>query len=253
LIRTLIVDDEALARRRICRFLRSERDFQIVAECSTGEEAVAAIRRHAPQLVFLDVQMQAMSGLEVITSIGVERMPLTVFTTAYDEYAVRAFELHALDYLLKPFSRSRFQEVLERTRGHLVHKARTLDPRLLARLAQHLGQEQGLRRLLIKSGGRVLFLDTREVDWIQAEGNYVRVHAGAASHLLRRPLAKLAETLNPGRFVRIHRSTIVNLDRVRELRPWFHGDCVVVLRDGTELTLSRTFREQLRRLLNRDF
>jgi two-component system LytT family response regulator len=258
-IRVAIADDEPLARKRVLRFLREESDVEVVAECANGDEAVTAIRRLRPDLVFLDVQMPQMGAFDVIRAVGVERMPLAVFATAYDEYAVRAFEVQALDYLLKPFSRARFQAVLKRARGQLRQpkkegeNGRDLQARLLALLEQTPALSGGIRRLLVKAGARVIFVNADEIDWIQAEGNYVRVHTGGAAHLVRQTLSRLEDDLDPARFARIHRSTLVNLDRIAELRPWFHGDYKVVLRDGAELTLSRTYREKLRGVLKQDF
>ena len=253
LVRSLIVDDELLSRKRIRRFLCAEQDFEIVAESENGKEAVAAIQEYSPDVVFLDVQMPGMSGFDVIATIGVEHMPLTIFTTAFDEYAVRAFEVHALDYLLKPISRSRFHAVLKRVRSNLAQTRQLLEPHLLDLLVRRQEDAQALTRLLIKSEGKVIFLNTREIDWIQAEGNYVRVQAGPTAHLLRQTLSRLTKDLDANRFLRIHRSTIVNIERIKELRPCFHGDYIVHLRDGKRLTLSRTYREEVRKILKQSF
>ena len=252
MIRVAVVDDEPLARRRILRMLRGVPGVQVVAECRNGEAAVAAIRALRPEVVFLDVQMPGMDGFQVLESLGAARAPAVVFTTAYDEYALRAFEVQALDYLLKPFTRARFCAVLERVRSELERRGGTADPRLQALLEAHR-REPGAGRLLVKKPGRVLLLDTNDIDWIQAEGNYARLWSGKASHLLRRTLASLESSLDPARFVRVHRSAIVNIERVKEMHPWFRGDCVLVLKDGTRVTLSRTFRQRVRTLLGQDF
>jgi two-component system LytT family response regulator len=259
-LRVLLADDEAIARRRLIRFLRAEPDVQIVAECGGGIEATEALDAHAVDLAILDVQMPDMDGLQVVAARGPERMPAVIFVTAYDEYAVRAFEVHALDYLLKPVTAERFHAAFGRARQHLERSLSSQrGERLAALLAQVLAGDGALPgveppsvpqarhadRLTVKTDGRVYFVKTSEVDWIQAEGNYVRVHAGAATHLIRETLNAVETLLDPAQFSRIHRSTIVNLDRIREMQAWFAGDYVVILKDGTQLKLSRTYREHL--------
>jgi two-component system LytT family response regulator len=201
--------------------------------------------------VFLDVQMPGCSGFDVIQSVGADRMPTVVFVTAYDEYALRAFEVHALDYLLKPFGKDRFQETLKHAREALDRRrAGDLGRRLLA-LVHDIkpGQQERLDRLVVKSGGRVFFLRTDEIDWIEAAGNYVRLHLGEEAHLFRETMNHMEARLDPRRFARIHRSRIVNIERIRELQPWFNGEYVVILRNGTRLTLSRNYRERLQEQL----
>jgi two-component system LytT family response regulator len=255
-IRTLIVDDEPLARERITSLLAAEPDVEIVGECHDGSKAVAAIRQLAPELVFLDVQMPGADGFEVIDAIGADRMPLVVLVTAYDKYALRAFDAHALDYLLKPFDRERFQKALERAREQLDRQQTgDLGRRLLA-LVQDLKTPptpQRLDRLVIKSSGRVFFVRTEEIDWIEAAGNYVRLHLGTESHLFRETMNALEAKLDPQSFFRIHRSHIVNIERIQELQPWFNGEYLVVLRNGTKLTLSRGYREKLQERLGKAF
>jgi two-component system LytT family response regulator len=242
-IRVLIVDDEPIARRGVRLQLKGEQEVEIIGECANGLEAVAAIQKLSPDLVFLDVQMPEMDGFEVIESVGVERMPRVIFVTAYDQYTLRAFEVHALDYLLKPFDRERFQKALNHARSSLERGefnrqlVRLLDDRLAAR--------KPLERLVIKSGGRIYFLNVEEVDWIEAADNYVELHVGRESHLLRETISGLAAKLDPARFLRIRHSTIVNIERVKELRPLFRGEYMIVLRDGTELTSSRRYRKNL--------
>jgi two-component system, LytTR family, response regulator len=246
-IRVLIVDDEPIARRGIRLQLKGEPEIEIVGECADGMEAVAAIKTKSPDLVFLDVQMPEMDGFEVIEAVGVERMPRVIFVTAYDQYTLRAFEVHALDYLLKPFDRDRFVKALNHAksslqRGEFNHQLiRLLDDRLAAR--------KPLERLVIKSGGRIYFLNVEEVDWIEAADNYVDLHVGRESHLLRETISGLAARLDPARFLRIRHSTIVNIERVKELRPLFRGEYLIVLRDGTELTSSRRYRKNLDAIL----
>jgi len=252
-MRVLLVDDEPLARKRVRRFLRTEADFEVLEDCENGEQAIAAIGKYSPDVIFLDVQMPSVSGFDVINAIGAERMPFTVFTTAYDQYAIRAFEAQALDYLLKPISRIRFQAVLERVRGAVRQKRQQLDTQLFDVLLRQQVSSRSLTRILIKSEGRTVVLNAGEIDWIQAEGNYVRVNTGTTSHLLRQTLAHMEGHLDANRFLRIHRSTIVNIDRVNELRPASHGDFVLLLRDGKRLRLSRTYRDQARKFLKQDF
>ena len=250
-IRAIIVDDEPLARERIRTLLREESDMEIAAECGDGRKAVAAIRRHAPDLVFLDVQMPELDGFGVLEAVGAERVPVVIFVTAYDKYALRAFDVHALDYLLKPFDRERFHRAIDRARAQLRGQRDAADRRILALLNEVRGAPKRLERLVVKSVGRVFFLRTDEIDWIESAGNYVKLHVGREAHLVRETMSALEAQLDPGMFVRIHRSTIVNLARIRELQPMFHGDYVVLLRDATELTLSRNYRDRLQRLLGR--
>jgi two-component system LytT family response regulator len=251
-LRTLVVDDEPLARERLRSLLGGELDVECVGECTNGQEAVEAIRNHKPDLVFLDVEMPVLDGLGVIEEIGAEQMPAVIFVTAYDRYALRAFEIHALDYLLKPFDRERFQEAVRRARER-VQRARGGDGGLAGLLEESRGSRKPADRLVIKCGGRVFFVKTEDVDWIEAAGNYARVHVGTEIHLLRETMNALEGRLDGNRFLRIHRSTIVNIERIQELQPWFHGDYVVILRDGTQLTLSRGYRQKVQELFGNYF
>jgi two-component system, LytTR family, response regulator len=248
-IRTLIVDDEPLARRRIRRMLARHPDVDVIGECANGREAIAAIREQHPALVFLDVQMPEVDGFAVLERISAEVMPLIIFVTAYDQYALRAFDVYALDYLLKPFDRRRFDQALQRAKSRLFNERSDVSERALALLEELRAQQSHLERMVIKAGGRAFFLKTEEIDWIEAEGKYVRLHVGKESYLVREAISQIEAQLDPKRFLRIHRSTIVNLDRVRELQPWFHNDYRVILRDGTELMLSRSCRKRLSELL----
>ncbi|MEZ5418010.1 MAG: LytTR family DNA-binding domain-containing protein [Vicinamibacterales bacterium] len=253
-IRAMVVDDEAMARERVVSMLRQEQDIELIGECSDGQQAVSAIAAQQPDLVFLDVQMPACDGFRVIEQVGPEKMPAVVFVTAYDEYAVRAFEVHALDYLLKPFGKERFQQALHHARGHVERRrAGDLGKRLMALVQDIKPEPQRLDRLVVKSGGRVFFLKTDDIVWIEAAGNYVRLHLAEDSHLFRETMNGIEARLDPRRFVRIHRSRIVNSDRIKELQPWFNGEYVVVLQNGTRLTLSRGYREKLQERLGKHF
>lgn len=253
-IRTMVVDDETMARERIVGLLQQENDIELIGQCADGDQAVHAINDHEPDLVFLDVQMPACDGFGVIRQVGAERMPAVVFTTAYDEYALKAFEVHALDYLLKPFGRERFQQTLDHARAHMERRrAGDLGKRLLALVHDVKPEPQRLDRLVVKSGGRVYVLKTDDIVWIEAAGNYVRLHLGEDSHLFRETMNGMAARLDPRRFVRIHRSRIVHSDRIKELQPWFNGEYVVILQNGTRLTLSRGYREKLQERLGKSF
>ena len=253
-IRTVIVDDEPLGRERIRALLSSDPEIDVIEECPDGRRAVTAIERSSPDLVFLDVQMPEMDGFAVLDAIAADRMPVIIFVTAYDRYAVQAFEVHALDYLLKSFDRERFQAALQRAKEE-IHRSKTgvLNERLVGLLEDLQTKQKRLTRLVVKSGGRIVFLRVDEIDWVEAADNYVRIHAGRESHLIRETLQSLEGRLNPEKFLRIHRSTLVNLDRIRELQPIFHGDYLVKLNDGTELTLSRNYREKLLEPLSQFF
>ncbi|HEX6049655.1 MAG TPA: LytTR family DNA-binding domain-containing protein [Gemmatimonadaceae bacterium] len=275
-VRTLIVDDERMARKRLRTLLTADADVDVVGECTNGRDAVRTIEERKPDLVFLDVQMPELDGFAVVHAVGVDRMPVTVFVTAYDQYALKAFEAHALDYLTKPFDRERFETSLGRAKHQVRLRFATasvsggatsvaggpsaapdgaaaslgqppadVNERLVALLTELEKRQQYAERLVVRSAGRVTFLRVDEIDWIEAAGNYVRLHAGRDAHLVHEGLAAVATRLDPSRFARIHRSTIVNLDRVREVQPWFHGDAIAILRDGTRLQISRTYRAAL--------
>ena len=248
MIRALIVDDEPLARRGIRARLDRAGGFTVVAECSSGREAVAAIREHAPSVVFLDVQMPGIDGFGVIRTIGADRMPVVIFVTAYDSHALRAFEAHALDYLLKPIDDDRFATAVERVRRRVTEREESAVARRLVALMQEVGGDDTASpsRIVIRDRDRVLLIDVSDIDWVGADGDYVRIHAAGKNHLLRETMAAMEERLNPATFVRIHRSAIVNVDRIRELRPYSSREYAVILRDGTRLRLSRRYRDRLR-------
>jgi two-component system LytT family response regulator len=251
-IRALVVDDEPLARERLRMLLSGHSWLEVAAECQTGIEAIDAITRLNPDLVFLDIQMPGASGFDVIQAIGPARMPLVIFVTAFDHYALQAFEVHALDYLLKPFDRERFDQALWRARQQLERRSSgDLERRLLELMQDLKPAAPRLERFVVKSGGRVFFVRSDEIDWIEAAGNYVKLHVGGDTHLFRETMNALEAQLDPDTFYRIHRSHIVNIERVKELQPWFNGEYVVFLRNGTRLTLSRGYREKLQERIGR--
>ena len=242
-LRALVVDDEAPARRRLRDLIASEPDVELVGECEDGPAAVEAIRSLEPDVVFLDVQMPEMDGFQVLDAVGLDAMPSVVFVTAYDRHALAAFEARAVDYLLKPFTRDRFCETLRRLRpGAGAGLARGLE-RLLE------DRRDRLERIPVKEGSRIRFVTPEEIEWIEADGNYVRLHAAEREHRVRGTLKAFAARLADHGFVRIHQSYVVNLDRVVELQPWSHGEFVVVLRGGKKLVSSRTYSGALRKLL----
>ena len=249
-MKTLIVDDEPLARRKIRALLSNDPEVQVVAECAGGDEAICRINELRPDLVFLDVQMPEVNGFDVLGALAPDRMPVIVFVTAYDQYCLQAFEYNALDYLLKPVDRKRFRVSLERAKARVAsNKSGSLTAEAAAMLQTWKAKPPYLERIAIKSSGRILLARTDEIDWIEAQGKYVLLHLGKESHLVRDGMAALESQLDPRQFLRIHRSVIVNLDRVRELEPWFHNEYRVVLADGTRLMLSRTCKKKLADLL----
>jgi len=264
-LRVLIVDDEPLARARLRELLAELTDLEIVGECGNGADAVTAIGRDEPDLVLLDIQMPEIDGFGVVRAVGPERMPAVVFVTASDAHAVRAFDVHAVDYVLKPVDRDRLLEAIERAKRHLAPAADAADDddirsRLAALVAEvsaavvtggGASASPGAGRLAVKGDGRVIFVRTADVDWIEAMDNYVRLHVGRQTHLMRETLSHLEQRLPRGTFLRVHRSTIVNIDRIREVQPWFAGDYVLILGDGTKLTTGRRYRSAVQGLLDR--
>ena len=252
-IKTLIVDDEPLARRSLRLLLDRDSQIEIIGECRNGREAVKAIEASRPDLIFLDIQMPEMDGFDVLDEVGAEHIQAIVFVTAFDQYALKAFEVHALDYLLKPYDDLRFTQTLQRAKSQIETREITkVSKRLLALLEERENQKElsttqkpYLNRLMIKLASRVVLLKVEEIDWIEADGNYAKLHVGKKAHLLREKMQDLEAQLDPRRFVRIHRSIIVNLERIRELHPHFNGDYIVVLEDGRQLKLSRSRRETL--------
>lgn len=241
----LIVDDEELCRKRLKRLLAEDPDCSVVAEVGGGSAAVQALSDSGADIAFLDVQMPEMDGFQVLEAAG-EPKPLTIFTTAYDEYALRAFEVHAFDYLLKPFDLKRFRDALKRAKDQ-VAKSRTgaPDAQLFALFQSVLQTHRSPDRVAVRSGGRVVFVKLDEIDWVEASDNYVCLHCGKETYVLRETMTDLESRLDRTKFIRVHRSAIVQLDRIKELQPWFRGDYQILLRDGTKLTLKKNYREKL--------
>jgi two-component system LytT family response regulator len=250
-IRALIVDDEPPARDLIGTLLRDESDVEVVGNCSDGKEAVSAIRSLLPDLVFLDVQMPGLDGFGVLSRLDASRLPLIVFVTAYDQHAVRAFDAHALDYILKPFEYERLRESVRRARAQLNQQARTEHSGRLIALLEELQNKDRWHRIAVREPGRTFFLKAQAIDWVEAEGNYMRLHAGTKSYLVRETMTEMAARLGTDKFLRISRSTLLNIERVKEWQPLFHGDSVLILEDGTRLTVSRVYRQNLDGLLGR--
>jgi two-component system LytT family response regulator len=245
-IRTIIADDEPLARTKLRFLLGAEIGFHIVAECANGGEAITALRSIRPDLLFLDIQMPEADGFQVLDSLPVESRPAVIFTTAYDQYAIRAFEVRAVDYLLKPFDEERLHSATDRARSELFKRNRSeLAESSVAWLGHHSPIARNAR-LIFKTAGRVLFLEADEIDWIEASGNYVRLHSGKQVYLVREGISRVSERLDAERFVRVHRSLIVNARCVKELQPCNSGEYIVVLKDGKELSCSRGYSAGLR-------
>lgn len=250
-ITALVVDDEPLARKFVRRMLEKHRSVEIVGECGNGKEAVNAIAEKNPDLVFLDVQMPEMDGFTALETLGAERLPQIVFVTAYEQYAIRAFEINALDYLLKPFDQPRFDKAMSRVYEKRTDREQTnTEQKQIAALLKNVREKPPyLERLIFKTGGRIIFLKAAEIDWIQADDKYAHLHIGNKSHLVRQTLGALEAQLDPRKFIRIHRSAIVNVDRIRELQPMFTGEHTVVLENGTKLNLSRSYKNKLFEIL----
>jgi two-component system, LytTR family, response regulator len=254
-IRILIVDDEPLARDTIRLLLDEQEGVEIVGEARNGDEAVSMIESMQPDLVFLDIQMPGKTGFEVIEAVGVENMPVVIFATAYDEYALKAFDARALDYLLKPYDDDRFEEALTRARNRVgERRIGSLSNQLVSLMAEHktgkrvadrtvgpIEVRERSERILIKERDSVFFIKTENIDWVEAAKDYVVIRIGQKEHLLRESMTRMEKRLNPDMFVRIHRSSIVNIERIKELKPYFHGDYIVYMKDGSELKLSRRY------------
>jgi two-component system LytT family response regulator len=251
-IRTIIVDDVDLARERV-KILLDDDEIEIVGEAANGREAIEAIGDLQPDLVFLDIQMPQIGGFDVIETIGVENMPAVIFVTAYDEFALRAFEINAVDYLLKPFDEERLKKAVRRAKREIRREepANEIEQRLRRLLKEAKPEPKYLKRIPVKSSRGTILVVTEEIDWISSAGHYLEIHAGRETHLIRERLSQIEQRLDPEIFVRIHRSTIVNLDRIKSLHPLFNGDHLIILQNGQELNLSRTYHEKLMLLLSR--
>jgi two-component system, LytTR family, response regulator len=248
-IRALIADDEPLARQRIRDLLVEEPDIELVGECHDGEETLAAVARSSPELLFLDVQMPGMDGFEVLARMAHGRIPAVIFVTAHDRYALKAFDVHALDYLLKPFDRERFREALNRARNEIHREdSERVDKRIRVLLGEREEERSVLERFVVKESERIFFVNAEAVDCIEATGNYVTLYSGKETHTIRQTMARLESRLDRKRFVRIHRSWIVNVGRIREFQPWFNGEYVVVTEGGKCVRTSRSFRENVESL-----
>jgi two-component system LytT family response regulator len=251
MLTVIVADDEKLARRRLVRLVEETGEAEVVAACTGGRDAVEQTIARQPQLLFLDVQMPDLDGFAVLRSLAGKASPATVFVTAFDQYAVRAFDVHAVDYLLKPFDTARFQDAFTRAKDRLSTQSRGADDeRIRALLADYAaGVQQTMResldRVAVRVDGVLKIIRVADVDWWETDGNYVRLHVGGTSHLIRGTAASIEPQLDPRAFIRIHRRFIVNVDRIVEVQPWFAGDAVAVLRNGAKLRVSRTYRERL--------
>lgn len=252
-IRTVIVDDEPAARRGLRLLLERDPEIELVGEAADGAAAAQLIRRVQPELLFLDVQMPGGDGFETLARVGVAAAPVVVFVTAHDAHALRAFEVNAIDFLLKPYDDARFEAALARGKAAVRQRSSAATDARLEQLLHYLDERaravEPRERIAVKTSGEIVFLHADEVDWIEADGDYVRFHVGTRSYLMRETMAELEARIDPRRFVRIHRSTIINLDRVHKLSPTFTGEYAVVLRDGTKLRVSRGYHDRLAPLL----
>jgi two-component system LytT family response regulator len=251
---TLIVDDEPLAREGLRMWLTADKDVSAIHEAKDGRDAVAAVRKVRPDLVFLDVQMPEMDGFGVVHEIGAEQMPAVVFVTAHDKHAIHAFEINAIDYLLKPVTKERFDQALERAKARLhLRPADEANRRIIGLLETIVSPRRHMTRLAVRSAGKTVFVDVEELDWIEAAENYVQLHCGKAGHLLHVPMNTLEKSLDPETFLRVHRSIIVNVRRIKQLQPGVHGEYVITLESGVRLQSGRTYHEKLRELMENPF
>jgi two-component system LytT family response regulator len=251
MIRTVIVDDERLARQKVRALLAHDADIDIIRECANAADAIDAVKSEHPDLLLLDVEMPGENGFDVLRRLRGERMPVVIFITAHDEYAVRAFEVEAVDYLLKPFDRKRFDEAMRRAKKLLQSDRDEIEARLL-RVLESLAPSKRLDHFVVKSRDRAFFIAVSDTDYIEAEGKYVRVHSSAGAHLVRESIGEVEERLDARKFLRIHRGTIVNVKRIAEIHRGFGGNLFVILRDGTRLTMSRRYRARIREVTGMD-
>ena len=269
-IRALVVDDESLAREALLVMLDGDPEMEVIGECRNGKEAVTVIREQSPDVVFLDIQMPEMDGFQVVEEVGARQMPVTVFVTAYDKYALRAFEAHALDYLLKPFDHDRFNSTLQRAKTFVrQQKLGEISESLFAMLQdmklntgesptnadnrkpERAAQKELIDRVVIKSGGRIYFLKIEDIDWVEGAGDYLNLHSSNQTHLIRETMGNFQAKLDPRKFLRIHRSTIVNIERIKDIQPLFKGEYLITLTSGLRLKASRGYRPELQALLDK--
>ena len=252
-IKVAIIDDEPFARKKIETLLQIHTDIAITGKYANGREALRGLKSTPPDVIFLDIQMPEIDGFAVLKKLQLPRQPLIVFVTAYDQYAIAAFEYHALDYLLKPFDAERFEKTLARVRENLTQfDASSMTERLQKLLGELNPKREYLQRLMLKNGADIYFLKVSEIDWIEAAGNYLTLHTGRKTHLLRETMTNIIEKLDPAVFIRIHRSQIVNIDRIKKLQSDLHGDYIIQLVSGQELTLTRTYRDNLLKRFSTD-
>lgn len=260
-IRTIIIDDEPLAREKIRTFLEAEDDIEVIGECKNSTEAIASIKDLKPHLIFLDIKMPGMNGFEMLENLNLKILPAIIFTTAYDKYALKAFEVHALDYLLKPFDRDRFQLTLNRARKHLSSKQIEDNNNKILEALNDLKErkveekevsksDKYLEKIVIKTSDKIYFMKTSELEWLEASGNYIKLFANGASHLTRDTMNAMEKKLNPEKFVRIHRSVIINSDFIKELKPWFNGEYEVYMKNKTKFISGRTYKSNIEKLLS---
>lgn len=249
MIRALIIDDEPLPRERIRTLLAEHRNIELIGECEDGREAVERILKERPDLAFLDIQMPELDGFDVIASLAGDYVPAIIFVTAYDEYAIRAFEVNAIDYLLKPINPTRFEKAVLRAIERLDQKSQKTEQRILDFIEQVRIERGYTRRFVVRTGAKLSFVQTRDIDWIDTADNYIRLHVSGQEHLVRETLKSIEGQLDPSVFIRVHRSAIINIDRIEAVEPYFHGDYVITMKDGTKLNTSRSYSERLRSLL----
>jgi len=249
-ITTVIVDDEPLARKFLREMLVNDPEVEIVAECGSGYEALRVVKKLKPDLLFLDIQMPELDGFAVLQALEWDHVPLVIFVTAYDQYAMRAFEVHALDYLLKPFDDHKFDRAMNRAKAQIRgRETRSAAEGMVGLLKELNDRSSYIERIPIKSSDRIILLKTEKIDWIESDDNYVKIHCGKSSHQIRETISNLERQLNPAKFLRIHRSTIVNIELIESFQPMYHGEYRVILNNGAQLTLSRRYRDKVRQAL----
>lgn len=249
-IKTLIVDDEVLARDKLSIFLKNEEDFEIVGECTDGIEALAFLDQSYPDLLFLDIQMPEMDGIALLRNIDVRKIPCIILVTAYDDFALKAFEFHALDYLLKPFDRSRFQLTLRRVKEQMeLHSNGSYNTQLLSYLKTSLPEKKHIEKVVVKNGGKIFFVKTKDIEWVESAGNYLKLHVGKNSHMIRETMNAFEKKINPQEFVRIHRSSLVNIEAIHNLENWGNTEFVITLNSGDKVQSGRSYYAAIRQKL----